>query len=337
MTTASDLLFVGQADGHFLALDATNGDELWRFQTGSSIAGAPITYEIDGEQYVAVFAAGGTNPYGSSVTLGDSLWAFKLGGDYTTDSGSQEGPDTAPLAIRRPVSGGPVAGETISNTVLLARTSRTADTAAARDSTSTAGMSPTHLRVPVGTTVTFRNPGRETFPNFPNAKDHCATQFFEGIFNERLRPGESFTFTFDRAGEYFFNDCTDPRPTGKIEVYLTPQDAPGALDFRPSRLDLGPGNGLFTGVHGVVTAVLDIPRGYVYESGAQLKTPLSASPVTAVKAHSNPNKLIVQFEKADLDNNVPEGADVPLTLVANFLHNGEQKQLTSTARVEVVK
>ena len=337
LTTASDLLFVGQADGNFLALDATDGDELWRFQTGSSIAGAPITYEIDGEQYVAVIAAGGTNPYGNSVTLGDSLWAFKLGGTYTTESGSQEGPDTKPLTIRRPVSGSAVQGATVNNTVLLARTSRTADTAAAADSTSTAGMSPTHLRVPVGTTVTFRNPGRETFPNFPNTKEHCATQFFEGIFNERLKPGESFQFTFDRAGEYFYNDCTDPRPTGKIEVYLTPQDLPGALDFRPSRLDLGPGDGLFTGVHGVVTAVLDIPKGYVYDSGAQLTTPLSASPVEAVRAHSNANKLIVQFEKADLDNNVPEGEAVPLTLVANFLHEGEQKQLTSTVRVEVVK
>jgi plastocyanin len=225
----------------------------------------------------------------------------------------------------------------VNNTVLLARTSRTADTAAAADSTSTAGMSPTHLRVPVGTTVTFRNPGRETFPNFPNKKEHCATQFFEGIFNARLQPGESFDFTFDRAGEYFFNDCTDPRPTGKIEVYLTPQELPGALDFRPARLDLRSGNGLFTGVKGPVTAVLDIPKGYVYDGDAQLLTPLSASPVVAIKAHSNPNKLIVQFAKADLDNNVPEGEEVPLTLVANFLHNGEQKQLKSTTHVEVVK
>ena len=177
-----------------------------------------MTYEIDGEQYVAVFAAGSTNPYGGSVTQGDSLWAFKLGGTYTTESGSQEGPDTAPLSIRRPVSGAAVEGATVNNTVLLARSSRTADTAAARDATTQSSMQPTHLRVPVGTTVTFLNPGAETFPNFPNAKPHCATQFFEGEFNAKLQPGESYEHTFDRAGEYFFNDCTDPRPTGKIEV-----------------------------------------------------------------------------------------------------------------------
>ena len=120
-------------------------------------------------------------------------------------------------------------------------------------------MQPTHLRVPVGTTVTFLNPGAETFPNFPNELPHCATQYFEGLFNAQLDPGESFEYTFDRAGEYFFNDCTDPRPAGKIEVYLTPQDLPGALRFSPSRLDLGSGTGIFTRVHGVFTAILEHP------------------------------------------------------------------------------
>jgi plastocyanin len=47
---------------------------------------------------------------------------------------------------------------------------------------------------------------------------HGATQFFEGLFDIRLKPGESFQFTFTKAGEYFFNDSHSPRPTGKIEV-----------------------------------------------------------------------------------------------------------------------
>lgn len=337
LTTASNLLFVGQIDGRLLAMDATNGKVLWQFQTGTGIASAPITYQIDGEQYVAVFAVGTTNPYGGSVTQGDSLWAFKLGGTYTTESGSQEGPLPAPLSIRRPVSGGPVEGSTVNNTVYLARSSRTADTAAAQDSVLQAGMQPTHLRVPVGSTVTFVNPGAETFPNFPNKKPHCATQFFEGKFNAKLNPGESFTYTFDKAGEYFFNDCTDPRPTGKIEVYLTPQDRPGALSFPSGRLDLGSATGVFTGVHGKVTAFLDIPEGYRYDGDAALKTPLGKSLVSPVKVGSAGHRLVVQFRKADLDNNVPEGAAVPLTLTANFKHDGVQEQLASTATVEVVK
>jgi quinohemoprotein ethanol dehydrogenase len=337
LTTASNLLFVGQADGNFLALDAATGGELWRFQTGSGIAGAPITYMIDGQQYVAVFAAGSTNPYGDSVTQGDSLWAFKLGGTYRTEAGSSEGPDTAPLTIRRPVDGEPVDGAEVDNTVYLGRRDRSADQDGMQDSTSTSGMQPTHLRVPVGTTVTFLNPGAETFPNFPNEQPHCATQFFEGLFNARLSPGESFEYTFDRAGEYFFNDCTDPRPTGKIEVVLTPRDVSGALRFAPSRLDLGSRTGVFTGVHGTVTAIFDIPVGYVPDGDVVLLTPLSAAPVAAARVRTVRNRLIVQFDKADLDNNVPEGDAVPLTLVANLLHDGVQMQLTSTATPQIVK
>nr|MDT0659303.1 PQQ-binding-like beta-propeller repeat protein [Micromonospora sp. DSM 115978] len=337
LTTASDLLFVGEINGRFLAMDARDGDVLWEFETGSGIAGAPITYQVDGEQYVAVFAAGATNPYGGSVTRGDSLWAFKLGGTYTTESGSQEGPDTAPLSIRRPVQGGPVEGSTVNNTVLLGRRDRTTDTAAARDSTAQNGMAPTHLRVPVGTTVTFRNPGTETFPNFPNELPHCATQYFEGLFNPRLDPGESFEFTFDRAGEYFFNDCTDPRPAGKIEVYLTPRDQPGALRFVPSTIDVRSRNGTFTGVRGVITATMRVPAGYRLDGDVVLRTPLSPSPVAATSARLIGRTLVAFFDKADVDNNVPEGDAVELTLVANVLRGGAQEQLTSTANARIIK
>jgi quinohemoprotein ethanol dehydrogenase len=333
LTTASDLLFAGQIDGRLLALDARDGDVLWQFQTGSGIAGAPITYTVDGEQYVAVLAAGSTNPYGASVTQGDSLWAFKLGGSYTTESGSQEGPNTAPLSIRRPVQGNPVEG----STVYVGRLDLTSDTAAARDNTSQRGMAPTHLRVPAGTTVTFRNPGAETFPNFPNQKPHCATQFFEGLFNLKLAPGQSSEFTFDKAGEYYFNDCTDPRPTGKIEVYLTPQDLPGALRFLPSTLDLRSRTGIFTGVRGVVTAALSLPPGYRLDGDVVLRTPLSQTPVKATDAKVIGRTLIVTFDQAELDNNVPPGDAVPLTLTGTFQHNGKQEQLTSTATVRIVK
>ncbi|MGB3441429.1 MAG: hypothetical protein WBA97_21995, partial [Actinophytocola sp.] len=46
-----------------------------------------------------------------------------------------------------------------------------------------------------------------------------ATQFFEGLFDVRLAPGESYQHTFRKKGEYFFNDPHSPRSTGKIEVY----------------------------------------------------------------------------------------------------------------------
>jgi plastocyanin len=337
LSTASDLVFVGMFDGNFLALDAVTGKELWRFQTGAGISAGAITYAIDGEQYVAIFSGGTGIPYGNSVTEGDALWAFKLGGTHKTASGSSEDPTPAPLTIRRPVSGNAVEGST-NNTVYLARRTRTdVATQDNRDSVNAAGMNPTHMRVPVGTTVTFLNPGSETFPLFPNQKPHCATQYFEGLFNAKLNPGQSFQYTFSRAGEYFFNDCTDPRPTGKVVAYLTPQDVPNALRFTPRTLDLGSPTGLFTDVHGVVTAHFRIPDGYTLDGGVQLKTPLSATLFDAVSTEVASGMLSAQFRKADIDNNIPQGDSVPLTLMANFIHEGQQKQLTSTALVGVTK
>lgn len=206
LTTASDLLFIGQPDGNLLALDARNGEELWRFQTGAAISASPISYEIDGEQYIAIYAGGTGIPYSNSAPRGDNLWAFKLGGKLP-----EAATPPAPI-VRRPVSGVPVNGNVVANTVVLARTYDAAtNTVGAVESTAVNAMAPTHLRVAPGTVVTFTNPAT-------NANTHCATQFFEGLFNFRLAPGESATFRFDQPGEYFFNDCFSPRPTGKVEV-----------------------------------------------------------------------------------------------------------------------
>ena len=54
LTTATDLLFVGGREGYFQALDARNGDLLWRAVTGGNTLAAPITYEAAGRQFVAI-------------------------------------------------------------------------------------------------------------------------------------------------------------------------------------------------------------------------------------------------------------------------------------------
>ena len=54
MTTASGLVFAGDIQGMFRAFDGKTGKELWKFNTGSGITAAPMTYTIDGKQYVAV-------------------------------------------------------------------------------------------------------------------------------------------------------------------------------------------------------------------------------------------------------------------------------------------
>jgi quinohemoprotein ethanol dehydrogenase len=342
LATATDLLFMDQTDGFVVAMDAATGNELWRFQTGAAGSSGVITYLAGGEQYIAVMAAGTGIPY--NPPGGDTLWAFKIGGTAKYKdaagnivSGSSEAPTPPPLTIRRPV--GNTAASTLvpANTILLARSNGTAT--ATKDSTSTGAMVPSALRVPVGTTVTFLNPGVETFPTNPNLKAHCATQFFEGLFNPKLNPGQSFQYTFSRAGEYFYNDCTDPRPTGKVIAFLTPEDVPNALRFTPSTFNLGSANGVFTGVNGVITAHFQIPDGYTPDGEITLKTPLTTTLFSPVSSNVDDagKTLVAQFNKADIDNNIPQGDAVPITFTANFMNAGVQKQLTSTVNVKVVK
>jgi alcohol dehydrogenase (cytochrome c) len=55
-TTASDLLFTGGREGYFQAFDARNGALLWRAALGGQIVMAPVTYTVDGEQYITVIS-----------------------------------------------------------------------------------------------------------------------------------------------------------------------------------------------------------------------------------------------------------------------------------------
>jgi alcohol dehydrogenase (cytochrome c) len=61
-TTAAGLVFTGELEGDFLALDAADGRVLYRFNTGGRLNGGLVTYEIDGRQYVAV-ASGNASPF----------------------------------------------------------------------------------------------------------------------------------------------------------------------------------------------------------------------------------------------------------------------------------
>ncbi len=205
LTTAGDVMFIGQPDGYLLGLDINKGKELWRFQTGAGVHTNPVSYMIDGVQYIAVFAGGNGLPYNSPQ--GDFLWAFKLGGTVPPAAAPP------PPPMRQPIYAAAVSGETANYTVTLARSWSVARSAPNTSESSAAGaMAPQVMTVPVGTTVNFQNPA-------DNTKPHCATQFFEGLFRiGPLKPGETGSYTFTRAGEYFYNDCTSPQATGKIIV-----------------------------------------------------------------------------------------------------------------------
>jgi len=87
LTTAGGLTFYGTPEGYLKALDAKTGEEVWSFQVGTGIVAPPITWEMDGEQYVSVTAGwGGAVPlWGGDVARrvnfleqGGSVWTFKL-------------------------------------------------------------------------------------------------------------------------------------------------------------------------------------------------------------------------------------------------------------------
>ena len=56
MTIAGGLVFFGDDSGSFEAVDARNGRPLWHFLTGQTFRGSPMTYSVDGVQYVAISA-----------------------------------------------------------------------------------------------------------------------------------------------------------------------------------------------------------------------------------------------------------------------------------------
>ncbi|TCK75317.1 alcohol dehydrogenase (cytochrome c) [Acidipila rosea] len=58
LTTASGLTFTGDAHGNFLALNTANGRTLWHAGSGAGIGSSPITYELDGQQYVLTSGGG---------------------------------------------------------------------------------------------------------------------------------------------------------------------------------------------------------------------------------------------------------------------------------------
>ena len=64
-STAGGLVFSGDGQGNFIALDAETGKDLWHIPLGASIKTAAVSFSVDGRQYVAIAA-------------GDALFAFAL-------------------------------------------------------------------------------------------------------------------------------------------------------------------------------------------------------------------------------------------------------------------
>lgn len=74
-STSGGLTFVGESNGNFDAFNSKTGDLLWQFQTGAGVNAAPMVYELDGEEYVAV-ASGGS--FQINTPYGDALYVFHV-------------------------------------------------------------------------------------------------------------------------------------------------------------------------------------------------------------------------------------------------------------------
>ncbi len=113
LSTAGGLLFQGTAAGNFVAYDAKDGKQLWSFGAQTGVVAPPMTYMIDGEQYVAVLAGwGGIWPLAPGGVLNEGsgpvpnisrLLVFKLGGKGSL-------PPAPPLA-RMPLDPPPFTGD----------------------------------------------------------------------------------------------------------------------------------------------------------------------------------------------------------------------------------
>lgn len=57
VSTAGGVIFFGDDDGHLVAVDARNGRHLWHYQMGEGLTASPITYAVNGKQYVAIASA----------------------------------------------------------------------------------------------------------------------------------------------------------------------------------------------------------------------------------------------------------------------------------------
>jgi quinohemoprotein ethanol dehydrogenase len=87
LSTAGGLLFQGTGTGRFMAYDAASGKPLWSFHAQTGIVAAPVTYEVDGEQYVTVLAGwGGAIPLVAGEVVQEAakggtnrVLTFKLG------------------------------------------------------------------------------------------------------------------------------------------------------------------------------------------------------------------------------------------------------------------
>ena len=106
MTTAGNLVFQGRADGRFVAYRATDGEVLWSAELGLGISAPPVTYTVDGQQYVSLLVGWGGAGLIAGTLAGQHGWKYKLHPRrlYTFAlGGSGEIPTSPPPTLAEPI------------------------------------------------------------------------------------------------------------------------------------------------------------------------------------------------------------------------------------------
>jgi quinohemoprotein ethanol dehydrogenase len=104
LATAGNLVFQGRADQSFAAFNAQNGELIWQLPMGTGMVGGPISYEVDGEQYIAVSAGWGSGLHllggyfvgPKAGPVNGHMVAFKLNGQ--AELGIKQPPARAAIA-----------------------------------------------------------------------------------------------------------------------------------------------------------------------------------------------------------------------------------------------
>jgi alcohol dehydrogenase (cytochrome c) len=187
-------VFRGTGNGNLEAYDARTGDMLWSFQTGSTaLRGPASTFEIDGEQYVA-------------LATGTALWAFKLGG--TVAPTKPPAPTAGPGGGRG--GGGLAGGGTETNEIQTATLVQSAERGVGdRYAIDEHTFNPTRARVRAGTRITFVNNGRIT---------HTIAGENGAWTVGPLKMAESGYVRLDKPGTYSYACKEHPWAIGQITV-----------------------------------------------------------------------------------------------------------------------
>jgi alcohol dehydrogenase (cytochrome c) len=186
LTTGGGLLFHASTDGHFNAHDARSGEVVWQFQTGAPAGGPAASFELNGEQVIALVTS-------------THVWAFKLGG--MLPAGSPLPPPRQPELF---------AGQLVETTQIeTAALQRDNAFTGARFMTDEYQFSPYRAKVAVGTTVTWRNNGTMV---------HSAVAEDGSWSTGPIDPAGVAAVTFNRRGTFVYTCKEHPWAYAQIVV-----------------------------------------------------------------------------------------------------------------------